>query len=142
MKKNSAAIAEIPGKSFAYIPKQGFWDEAVSAAGHPRRHWRKLAVTIGRMGHPQLARAWQTGCRIIQDAGITYNLSSSGHSDMPLWRMDPLPLLISGEEWGNIEQAIIQRATLLNKILADCYGQLRPQDRQLIDLRYEPGATT
>jgi len=28
------------------------------------------------------------------------------------------------------------------RLLADCYGLLRPQDRQLIDLRYEPGATT
>lgn len=26
--------------------------------------------------------------------------------------------------------------------LADCYRQLRPQDRQLVDLRYQPGATT
>jgi RNA polymerase sigma-70 factor, ECF subfamily len=28
------------------------------------------------------------------------------------------------------------------RLLADCYSLLRPQDRQLIDLRYEPGATT
>lgn len=28
------------------------------------------------------------------------------------------------------------------QFMADCYGELRPQDRQLIDLRYEPGATT
>lgn len=26
--------------------------------------------------------------------------------------------------------------------LADCYAKLNPQDRELIDLRYEPGATT
>ena len=28
------------------------------------------------------------------------------------------------------------------QFLAECYGQLRAPDRQLIDLRYEPGATT
>lgn len=29
-----------------------------------------------------------------------------------------------------------------HRLLGDCYEQLRPQDRQLIDLRYEPEATT
>jgi RNA polymerase sigma-70 factor, ECF subfamily len=29
-----------------------------------------------------------------------------------------------------------------HRLLADCYAQLRPQDRELLDLRYEPGATT
>lgn len=29
-----------------------------------------------------------------------------------------------------------------HRLLADCYEELRPQDRQLLDLRYEPGATT
>lgn len=29
-----------------------------------------------------------------------------------------------------------------HRLLGDCYQQLRPQDRRLIDLRYEPGATT
>ncbi len=28
------------------------------------------------------------------------------------------------------------------RLLAECYDQLAPQDRQLIDLRYQPGATT
>ena len=29
-----------------------------------------------------------------------------------------------------------------HELLADCYALLRPQDRELLDLRYEPGATT
>ena len=29
-----------------------------------------------------------------------------------------------------------------HRLLADCYALLRPQDRELLDLRYEPGATT
>ncbi|MBN1395121.1 MAG: sigma-70 family RNA polymerase sigma factor [Pirellulales bacterium] len=29
-----------------------------------------------------------------------------------------------------------------HRLLGECYQQLRPQDKELIDLRYEPGATT
>lgn len=32
--------------------------------------------------------------------------------------------------------------TQRHRLLGECYEQLRPQDRQLIDLRYEPDATT
>jgi len=39
--------------------------------------------------------------------------------------LDPIPLIIAPEEWRSLEGALIQRATLINAILADCYG---PQD--------------
>jgi uncharacterized circularly permuted ATP-grasp superfamily protein len=39
--------------------------------------------------------------------------------------MDPLPLVIDKREWVGIEQAISQRATLLNEIISDLYGEQR-----------------
>ena len=42
--------------------------------GFPRRHWRRLAVAVGRMGFRQLSRRWQTGQQLIQANGITYNV--------------------------------------------------------------------
>ena len=38
------------------------------------------------------------------------------------WQLDPLPLLLGAAEWQHLETGLIQRATLLNLILADCYG--------------------
>ena len=38
------------------------------------------------------------------------------------WQLDPVPLLISGSEWYGIETGLLQRAELLNHILADLYG--------------------
>jgi len=36
-----------------------------------------------------------------------------------------------------------ERAWMLrHRLLAECYEELRPQDRELLDLRYQPGATT
>src|SRR5208282_226628 len=34
----------------------------------------------------------------------------------------PVPLVLAAEEWRSLETALIQRAQLLNRILADCYG--------------------
>ena len=39
--------------------------------------------------------------------------------------MDLVPLAIDGHEWAQIERAVVQRATLLNAILADLYGTHR-----------------
>ena len=51
------------------------------------------------------------------------------------WQIDPIPLLIAPGEWRSLESALIQRATLINRILADCYG---PQE--LIRSKWLPPA--
>jgi uncharacterized circularly permuted ATP-grasp superfamily protein/uncharacterized alpha-E superfamily protein len=38
------------------------------------------------------------------------------------WELDPIPLFISAEEWSIIEAGLVQRAELLNLVLADIYG--------------------
>ena len=38
------------------------------------------------------------------------------------WPLDPLPFLLDPAEWAKIEAAIVQRATLLDRVLADIYG--------------------
>src|SRR5213078_1530489 len=38
------------------------------------------------------------------------------------WKIDPVPFVLDAEEWKALEAALIQRATLINRILADCYG--------------------
>ncbi|HEY4088297.1 MAG TPA: circularly permuted type 2 ATP-grasp protein [Bryobacteraceae bacterium] len=105
-----------------YIPRDGHWDEALLPSGFPRRHWRKLSVTLGRMGFRQLTRQWWTAQQLIQSNGVTYNVYGDPQGKERPWLMDPIPLLIDEAEWAGIERAIVQRATLLNTILADLYG--------------------
>ena len=38
------------------------------------------------------------------------------------WNLDAIPLMITAEEWSHLEAGLIQRARLLNLILADLYG--------------------
>jgi uncharacterized circularly permuted ATP-grasp superfamily protein/uncharacterized alpha-E superfamily protein len=108
-----------------YTPIEGHWDEALLPSGFPRRHWRKLAVSLMRMGFRQFSRSWQTGHQLIQANGITYNVSTDPQGKERPWPMDPIPLVLAGEDWAYIERAVIQRATLLNAILSDLYHEQR-----------------
>ncbi len=133
--KPMSAPSGISGLVRQYVPQEGHWDEALLPSGFPRRHWRQLAVALGRMGFRQLSSHWRTGQHLIQANGITYNVYGDPQGKERPWLMDPIPLIVDEGEWAHIERAIIQRATLLNQMLADLYG---PQ--KLIHSRKIPAA--
>jgi uncharacterized circularly permuted ATP-grasp superfamily protein/uncharacterized alpha-E superfamily protein len=112
----------------------GHYDEVLAESGIPRRHWRRIVASAGRMGRQQFGRRWDHGRQLIQNNGITYNVYGDPQGKDRPWPLDPIPLVISPKEWASIEAAIIQRATLLNLIMADLYG---PQ-RLLKELRLPP----
>ena len=106
-------------------PVGGHWDEALDASGHPRPHWARLAAELRRMGNEEFSRRWEAGQRLIQTNGVTYNVYGDPRGSARPWPLDLIPLAIDVHEWKHIESAVIQRATLLNIILADLYGTHR-----------------
>ena len=123
------------GGRWAYAPVEGSFDEAFLPSGMPRKHWRSLACSIGRMGLDQLRRRWQTGQQLIQANGVTYNVYGDPQGRERPWVLDPIPMVIAEDEWTTIERGISQRATLLNALLTDFYGE-----RRLIHGRHLPAA--
>jgi uncharacterized circularly permuted ATP-grasp superfamily protein/uncharacterized alpha-E superfamily protein len=61
---------------------------------------------------------------ILRD-GITHNVYGDGAFAMRPWSLEILPALIHPEPWAQLEAGIIQRATLLQHMLADFYGPQR-----------------
>jgi uncharacterized circularly permuted ATP-grasp superfamily protein/uncharacterized alpha-E superfamily protein len=61
----------------------------------------------------------------VRENGVTYNVYADPQGADRPWELDLLPMILSHEEWRGIEAAIVQRATLLNKILVDVYGEQR-----------------
>src|SRR5688572_6888204 len=108
-----------------YRPVPGHYDEVIGSSGLPRRHWRKLAAVLSKMGEDKLGRRWVHGRQLIQANGITYNVYGDPQGNERPWPLDPLPLAISSTEWKAIEAAVMQRATLLNLVLGDLYGPQR-----------------
>lgn len=99
----------------------GHYNEAYDKLGLPRAHWEYLLDSINALGSSGLQDRYQKASRILRDDGATYNLISD-----PLgkntWELDPIPMLISSDEWSLIEQGLIERAELLNLVLKDIYG--------------------
>jgi uncharacterized circularly permuted ATP-grasp superfamily protein/uncharacterized alpha-E superfamily protein len=97
----------------------------LDASGRPRQHWRRLAASLRRLGAQEFSRRWDLGQRLIQANGVTYNVYGDPRGTARPWPMDLVPLALDGDEWTRIERAVVQRATLLNAVLADLYGSHR-----------------
>ncbi len=62
----------------------------------------------------------------LENNGVTYNIYDD--NDKPsnrLWKFDPIPFVIEGEEWAQITKGLQQRAKLFNLILRDLYSEQR-----------------
>ncbi len=97
-------------------------DEMVDGRGGLRPRWRDLLGALTELGHDTLAERATRLERAFEDEGVTSLLpgAESGAS-----RCDPVPLLLSEAEFGDLAGGLVQRARLLAAILADTYGPQR-----------------
>ncbi len=61
--------------------------------------------------------------RLVRENGVTYNVYADAKGLQRPWDLNVLPLILPHHEWTDIEAAVVQRATLLNRILGDVYGE-------------------
>jgi uncharacterized circularly permuted ATP-grasp superfamily protein/uncharacterized alpha-E superfamily protein len=107
----------------AYVPAAGSCDEMRAADGALRPHWQYLIDALRQLGRGGIDTRWREAQRLIRDNGVTYNLHGDPGDMSRPWELDPLPLLLRGDEWAELERGLIQRAELLNAILLDLYGE-------------------
>ncbi|HEV3354579.1 MAG TPA: circularly permuted type 2 ATP-grasp protein [Acidimicrobiales bacterium] len=98
------------------------YDEMVDASGRVREHWAHVRDVLDGLGPAELLRRRAETARLLDDEGVTYNVYDSPAGTVPRWQLDPVPLLLTSEEWASVESAVIQRAELLNLVLTDLYG--------------------
>jgi uncharacterized circularly permuted ATP-grasp superfamily protein/uncharacterized alpha-E superfamily protein len=106
-----------------YAHIAGVFDEMRAPNGEARLHFETLLSELDALGHGEIARRRDACEQIIHEQGITYTVYGDASGAENPWRLDPIPLVISQEEWRGVEKALTQRATLINRILADCYGK-------------------
>ena len=103
------------------------FDELLDGAGQVRAHWRPLIDRISADGGEGARRATELTRRLIVENGVTYNVYADAQGRDRPWVLDPLPLMLTANEWRGIERGVAQRAQMLNLLLKDLYG-----DRRLI----------
>src|SRR5436190_19670350 len=103
-------------------PVENRFDEALAPDGRIRPHYAGFLQDVEQLSPREIRRRWETAGRFVHEQGITYHVYGDPAGVERPWRLDPIPLIISAAEWKMLEAALIQRATLLNRVLADCYG--------------------
>src|SRR3984893_8214098 len=118
----SAGTMNGPLLSTGYPQTAGVYDEMSAALGVLRPHWDIFINSLSALGNQELARRWETARQRIRENGVTYNVYGDPLGMDRPWNLDAIPLMISPSEWSQLEAGLIQRARLLNLILADLYG--------------------
>ncbi|BDC52760.1 hypothetical protein F183_A50750 [Bryobacterales bacterium F-183] len=114
------SLTLIPEWSYDTLP--GHFDELTAPDGSSRSHWSAFVRSLETLSPEGFEKRWDEGRKLIADHGITYNVYEDPQSINRPWPLDPVPLLIGDAEWRSLEAAVVQRATLLNRILQDLYG--------------------
>lgn len=93
--------------------------------GMVREHWKQLASNLEELGCDQLGAKRQEIDWRLEDNGVTYNVYNDTNGMSRPWRLDPIPLILESGDWKNIEAGVKQRATLMNLLFKDIYGEQR-----------------
>lgn len=129
MAKKQTATADRLGVEddpvFGYRALPGIADEMLDAQGNVRPVWQRLLSTLGRLDETDLANRFARADRYLRDAGVFYRVYGGKDSSERSWPLSHIPVLIDEHEWATVSQGLIQRAELLEKVVADIYGENR-----------------
>ncbi|HEX5356392.1 MAG TPA: circularly permuted type 2 ATP-grasp protein, partial [Aquabacterium sp.] len=100
----------------------GHFDELRQDDGTLKPVWQAFAEHLDAP-LDDLSRRQGLLARQIQEDGITYNVYNAQGGPSRPWSLEPLPLIISADDWRELEQGVAQRASLLNRVLEDVYGE-------------------
>ncbi len=105
-----------------YSHEHEILDELLNQSGQIRPHWEYFIRALQKLGPDEIGRRHQEISKLLRENGVTYNVYGDPDGSNRPWQLDPIPLLVSHEEWRNIELGLVERAELLNLIFADIYG--------------------
>jgi uncharacterized circularly permuted ATP-grasp superfamily protein/uncharacterized alpha-E superfamily protein len=132
------------------------FDELAAPDGTVRQGWASLLDGLDEFADTDLVHAQREVARLLEDDNVTYTPSPAstlsiadelagpgasaagtpnGLVEPQPWRLDPLPLILDDREWAGLEAGLVQRAELLDAIMADLYGA-----RRLLSRRHIPAS--
>ena len=105
-----------------YRPLPGVPDELCDATGRMRPGWAGLINHLSRLGPDEIAHDFARGDQYLTDAGVFFR----SYGDTTLtgrdWPFSPVPIILPDSEWSSIAAGLVQRADLLEQVVADIYG--------------------
>ena len=105
-----------------YRALPGVWDELLGPEGTVRPHWAALRETLRDMAEAEVRRRFDTAERHLRESGVVHRVyDDTGSGERP-WPLSPVPLILEEAEWEALRAGVVQRAGLIERVLADLYG--------------------
>ncbi|MGA0846667.1 MAG: circularly permuted type 2 ATP-grasp protein, partial [Luteolibacter sp.] len=98
-----------------------FHDEMFGADGEARPHCRPLMERLSSMNPDDFLSRKAISELYFLRQGVTFNVYHDDRGTERIFPFDPVPRVISADEWDHIESGLIQRITALNLFLHDIY---------------------
>ncbi|MGY6633387.1 MAG: circularly permuted type 2 ATP-grasp protein [Alkalilacustris sp.] len=105
-----------------YAPLPGVADEMLDAQGLPRPAWGPFLDHLAALSPVERAAGVARAEQSLRDAGVFYRLYADTGTVERDWPLSPVPVLIDATEWEAVAAGLIQRAELLEAVVADLYG--------------------
>jgi uncharacterized circularly permuted ATP-grasp superfamily protein len=105
-----------------YVVPAGY-DEAFDADGNVRPAYLDAFQRFGAYGLREFQRRLHLIELIFRNQGITFTVYGDAAGTERSFPFDPVPRILEAVEWAHLEAGLRQRATALNRFLADVYGK-------------------
>lgn len=98
------------------------FDEMLAPDGTVRPHWQRFVEGFAALGPDGRAAAAESTRRLLRESGIAFNVYADPDDRQHAWRLDLVPVLLPDREWDALARGIVQRARLIDAILADLHS--------------------
>jgi uncharacterized circularly permuted ATP-grasp superfamily protein len=109
--------------SFSGYAQDGFYDEMFDKDGNVRKSYQEFKNQIEKLSKKKLAFLQHSTDRAQLSIGMTFNVYLDKQGMERILHLDLIPRIISGKEWGFIENGLEQRIYALNLFINDIYGE-------------------
>jgi len=106
----------------SYRPLTGIFDEMMDGDGRVRAHWRPFLAMLAALGADEINRRFAAADRYLRGSGVFYRVYEDAAGIERPWPLSHVPLIVEPSEWKLLQAGLIQRAELLEAVLADAYG--------------------
>lgn len=117
----------------AYLPPSREGDTYFGARADVGAKWHALAAGMLAQSRHDVGALQAYVDQHVEDLGLAFRMA--GDEQERPWPLNPMPIIIGADEWSAISDGIVQRANLLEEVIADIYGAQR-----LIADRHLPAA--
>ncbi len=107
-----------------YRPSGEGVDELFDASGNIRPVWRQFLGGFSGISSEGMTARIRQGDQYLRDAGVFFRQNTAETADRA-WPLSHVPVIIHEDEWRDLSAGLIQRAELLEKVVADLYGENR-----------------